>query len=160
MTISIIYHSETGNTRAVGELIAEGIREADAQAVLMGIDEIDQAVVEESRAVVVGFPIYAGSMSWQIKRWLDTTKIKFAGKLASVYATENHVGGGADLAELVILGGLMVRGALAYSAGASRGQPFTHYGAVAIKDGDEHQKERARIFGRRVAEQALELWGA
>jgi NAD(P)H dehydrogenase (quinone) len=118
---------------------------------LLSIDAIDDSVVEQSRAVIVGFPVYAGSCSWQIKRWLDTTRLKLAGKLGSVFATENHVGGGADLAELVILGGLMVRGMLAYTAGASLGQPFTHFGAVAIREGDDHQRERARMFGERLA---------
>ena len=160
MKIAIIYHSETGNTKSVAELIAEGARQVEGVEVFpMGIDAIDESVVEQSHAVIVGFPIYAGSGSWQIKRWLDTTKIKLACKLGSVFATENHIAGGADLAELVVLGGLMVRGALAYSADASLGQPFTHFAAVTIRDGDEHQRERARVFGERVAAKAVELRG-
>jgi NAD(P)H dehydrogenase (quinone) len=159
MKIAIVYHSEGGNTRSVAEVIAEGARGvAGTEVALMGIDAIEERAFEQARAVVVGFPVYAGSCSWQIKRWLDTTKLKLAGKLGSVFATENHVGGGADLAELVILGGLMVRGMLTYSAGASMGQPFTHFGAVAIRQGDDHQRERARLFGERVALKARELW--
>jgi hypothetical protein len=30
---------------------------------------------------------------------------------------------------------------------------------VAIKDGDEFQKERAKIFGQRIAAKAFELFG-
>ena len=33
-----------------------------------------------------------------------------------------------------------------------------HFGAIAIQDGDDAQKERARIFGQRIAEKALELF--
>jgi NAD(P)H dehydrogenase (quinone) len=48
---------------------------------------------------------------------------------------------------------------LVYSGGTSWGQPFTHYGAVAIKDGDEAQRERARIFGERIARKTRDLFG-
>jgi NAD(P)H dehydrogenase (quinone) len=48
---------------------------------------------------------------------------------------------------------------LAYSGGTSWGQPFNHYGAVAINDGDETQRERARIFGGRIARKTRELFG-
>lgn len=124
----------------------------------MRIDAVDEAFLAEARAVVVGCPVYAGSLSWQMKKWLDTMPHKLAGKLGSAFATANHVGGGAESAELVMAAALMVRGCLVYAAGASQGQPYTHFGAVAIKDGDEKQKERARIFGGRVARKATELW--
>jgi len=48
---------------------------------------------------------------------------------------------------------------LVYSGGTSWGQPINHYGAVAIKDGDEAQRERARIFGERIARKTRELSG-
>jgi len=160
MKIAVIYHSETGNTARIAERIAEGARTIPGtEARLMGLDGIDEAFLAEARAMVIGCPVYAGGLSWQMKRWLDTTKLKLAGKLGSVFATENHVGGGADIAELSMAAGLLVRGCLVYAAGASLGAPFTHFGAVAVKDGDEAQKERARVLGSRVAEKARELWG-
>jgi NAD(P)H dehydrogenase (quinone) len=94
-----------------------------------------------------------------MKKWLDQTKNRLAGKLGAVFATENYLGGGADFAELSLIGCLLVYGMIVYSAGASRGDPLTHFGAVCIRDGDEKQKERARIFGKRIAEKAVELFG-
>jgi len=55
---------------------------------------------------------------------------------------------------------MLVRGMLVYSSGVGRSVPFTHYGAVTIKDGDEPQRERARILGGRVAAKAREIFGA
>lgn len=159
MKIAIIYHSESGNTERVASLIAEGANAVDGvEARTMKIDAVDEAFVVAARAVVVGCPVYAGSCSWQIKRWLDTTGIKLAGKLGSAFATANHIGGGAEAAEILLIGALLVRGCLAYAAGASEGQPYTHFGAVTIKDGDDKQKERARIYGGRIARKARELW--
>ena len=75
-----------------------------------------------------------------------------------MFATANYVGGGAEIAELAMIGELLVKGMLVYSAGAAEGQPFTHYGAVCIQSGDESQQERAKIFGERIARKAVEIF--
>ena len=160
MKAAIIIHSETGNTRRVAEEIRAGLERIDGMEVaVMDIDAPDMAFVEEAAAVILGSPTYAGTCSWQMKRFLDTGKVKFAGKLGAVFATENYLGGGADAALLLMVSGLLVRGALVYSGGASLGQPYTHFGAVTIKDGDDATRERARIFGERIGKKAAELFG-
>lgn len=45
---------------------------------------------------------------------------------------------------------MLVKGMLVYSSGVAEGQPFIHYGAVCIKDGDDGQKERAQYGLYRV----------
>lgn len=160
MKISIIYHSETGNTKRVAEIIAQGAELSEKIEVkCMSIEDMDNDFLDQSKAVFFGCPVYCGNFSWQMKKWLDITKNKLAGKLGAVFATENHLGGGADLAELSIIGSLLVYGMLVYSAGTCEGNPFTHFGSVCIKDGDEKQKERAKIFGKRIAKKAVELFG-
>ena len=161
MQISIIYHSESGNTKKVAELIAQGAEEVEGvQTRLMDLEAIDREYVRSSKAVIFGGPTYCGTFSWQMKKWFDTTDIGLADKLGSVFVTENYLGGGADVAELGLIGMMLVRGMLAYSSGVGRNVPFTHYGAVTIKDGDEPQRERARILGGRVAAKAREIFGA
>jgi NAD(P)H dehydrogenase (quinone) len=159
MNISVIYHSVSGNTQHIAELIAEGARLGGSVVVRsMNIDEVDEAFVTESKAVIIGCPTHRGTLSWQMKKWIGTTKLKLAGKIGGVFATEGYIGGGADFAEMELIAQLLVLGLLVYSGGTSGGQPYTHYGAVAIKDGDDAQKERARLFGERVAKKALELF--
>ncbi len=160
MKIAIIYHSESGNTEKVAGMIAEGAQQCDGiEAKTMGIDAVDEAFVAEAKAVFLGTPTYGGTYSWQMKKWLDTGKVKLADKLGSTFATANFVGGGADVAELALVHQMLVKGMLVYASGGAKGAPVIHYGAVAIKDGDESQQERARILGKRVAEKALELFG-
>ena len=160
MKISIVYHSESGNTKKLADIISEGATLGGKVDVkVMSIDEIDPSFVEGSDAVIVGCPIHRGSFSWQMKKWIGTTKLKLAGKIGSVFVTEGYVGGGADMAEMGLLAHLLVMGMLIYSGGTSWGQPFTHFGAVAVGEGDESQKERARLFGERIARKALELFG-
>lgn len=160
MNIAIIYHSQGGNTQKVAHIIAEGAKINDNLDVrAMNIDSIDEQFVFEAQAVIFGCPTYCGSFSWQMKKWFDTTNIDLAGKLGSVFATENYLGGGADVAELGMVAHMLVRGMLAYSAGFTKGDPFTHYGAVVIKEGDDWQQNRARLLGQRVAEKTVELFG-
>lgn len=160
MKISVIYHSESNNTQKVAELIAEGARISDGIEVRrMPIGDVDSDFLDASEAVFFGTPVYCGSYTWQMKKWLDTNQNRIAGKLGAVFATENHIGGGADFAEISLIGCLLMYGMLVYSAGASEGNPYTHFGAVCVRDGDEKQKERARIFGSRIAKKAVELFG-
>jgi len=71
MKISVIYHSETGNTRKLAEIISEGAAlDGKVDVKLMSIDEIDDAFVESSAAVIVGCPTHRGMASWQMTKWL------------------------------------------------------------------------------------------
>ncbi|MCT4600179.1 MAG: flavodoxin family protein [Marinifilaceae bacterium] len=161
MKISIIYHSESGNTEKVAQFIAKGMISAgDVNVKCMSIDSIDLDYAQESSAFIFGSPTYMASMSWQMKKFIDTEskKLNMEGKMCGVFATANYFGGGAEIAELSMIGQLLVRGVLIYSAGASKGAPYTHVGTVAIKDGNEFEQERAELFGKRFAEKVLELF--
>lgn len=160
MKVAVIYHSESGNTQKVAQVIAEGAKiNDDVEVLTMSIDSVDKAFVEEAKVAFLGSPTYSGTFSWQMKKWLDTGGIKLAGKLGSAFATQNFIGGGADIAELTMLSHMLIKGMVVYTAGGSQGQPITHYGAVTIKEGDEPLQQRARLLGQRVVEKAVELFG-
>ncbi|MBZ4684032.1 MAG: hypothetical protein PWP46_1213 [Fusobacteriaceae bacterium] len=126
----------------------------------MEISEVDKDFVNSSNAVILGTPTYYANMSWQMKKWFDeSVDIKLSGKIGAVFATENHIGGGADTALLTLINHMLVKGMLIYSGGAALGNPYIHLGIVAIKNGDEYQKERAKIFGERIANKIVELFG-
>ncbi len=159
MKIAIIYHSETKNTEKVADIVSKGAKKVESiETKCMSIDNIDEKFIEEAKVIFFGTPTYAGSYSWQMKKWLDTCKLKLAGKVGCVFATENYLGGGADHAELALISELLVKGMFAYSVGAGDGNPYTHFGAVCIKDGTEEQKERVEIFAERVAKNAKKLF--
>ncbi len=160
MKISIIYHSVTGNSQRVADIIAAGARlDGTVEVKSMSIEEVDEGFLTASQAVILGCPTHRGASSWPMNKWIETTRVKLAGKLGSVFVTEGYLGGGADFAEMELIARLLVMGALVYSGGTSWGLPYTHYGAITIKDGDDNQKERARLFGERVAKKATELFG-
>lgn len=158
MKISVLYHSESGNTKKIADIMMETAKSVPGiEAKSMDIDELDKAFIEESKVVLFGCPTYCGTASWQMKRYLDTTDNKLAGKLGGAFATENHIGGGADFAELTMIAGMLVRGMVVYSGGAAE-TPFTHFGAVAIKGGDDSQVERAKKYALKMVAKAKELF--
>lgn len=161
MKLAIIYFSKTGNTRIMAQEVATGMEKvAGTEAKTFSLDDIDDAFIEESRAVVFGTPTYYANTCWQMKKWFDESrKYDLSGKLGAVFATAHYAQGGADTAILNILGHLMVKGMLVYSGGSALGQPFIHLGAVAIDENFEQSKPMFQIFGERIAQKAVELFG-
>ena len=162
MKIAIVYHSESGNTRRMAELVKEGcLRVAGVEAKCMSLDAIDEDYVVEAGAVILGSPTYEGSCTWQMKRYLDTGPRGLAGKLGGVFASQNWPGGGgASFAEMTIIAGMLVLGMIVYSGGIAVGQPFLHFGAVSTKAPQaELYRERCLKLGENISRKALELFG-
>ena len=164
MKLSVIYHSETGKTRRMAEIIARGMNSVEgAEARAFSIDELDQAFAAESRCIVFGAPIYGAYISGKMADFLmkGTRQIGLAGKLAGAFTTARYVHGGGDLGIQEILNRCMLAGALTYSGGGTCGMPVIHLGPVAISDTMpiEQFDDTFETFGRRMAQKALELFG-
>lgn len=159
MKAAIVYHSETGNTEKIAELVAEGIKMAGQIDVkTMSIENMDYDFIKEASCVVFGTPTYYASFSWQIKKWFDTAGCNLSDKLGCCFATANFMGGGSELAMNQLIIHMLVKGMLIYSGGAAHGTPFIHIGAAAVKDGDEFQKNRATTFGQRIGKKMLDIF--
>lgn len=159
MKVAILYYTQTGNTRAAAQLIAQGIGEVgDIEVRLIPLEsaEEERPFIESAQCVVFGSPTYSASFAWQLKQWYDERARTFglSGKLAANFATGMHIGGGQDSALASMATHEIMRGMLVYSGGG----PLTHLGAVIIGRGDAAQQERAVEFGRRIGRKALELF--
>ena len=162
MKVAVVYHSVSGNTREQAGLVAEGVRSVEGIEVkTMSVDAPDNAWIGESAAVIFGAPTYEGSCSWQMKKYLDTPKVKFAGKLCGVFASQNWPGGGgADFAEMTMIAAALVLGMVVYSGGIAEGYPPIHFGAVSHKaPSTDLDRERARKLGENIASMAKKLFG-
>ncbi len=161
INIAIIYHSETGNTERMAQMVAEGCRSVEGTEVkLMSLDEVDSEYLAKCYAVILGCPNYEGSCSWQMKKFLDGPEAKLAGKLGGVFVTQNWPGGGGgSFAEMTMIAGMLVRGMLIYSGGITVGYPPVHFGAVACKTPQGIDQERAVKLGQNIATKAIELCG-
>jgi len=159
--IAIVYHSETGNTRRMAELVREGcLRIEGVEARTMPVEEIDREYLAGAHALLLGCPTYEGSPSWQMKRFLDTVEVDLAGKLGGVFVSQNWPGGGgADFAEVVLIAGMLVRGMLIYSGGITKGYPYLHFGAVSSRSPEGLYAERCVKLGENISSKAKELFG-
>ena len=56
MSVSVVYWSGTGNTQAMAEAVADGIREAGAQAEVIEVVNASAAVLASESAFALGCP--------------------------------------------------------------------------------------------------------
>lgn len=161
MKISVIYHSETGNTEKMAVLVKEGCgRIEGVQAEIFSVSDPDGKYISESNGVILGAPTYEGSASWQMKRFLDEPSVELAGKLGGVFSSQNWPGGGgASFAEMTMIAGMLVRGMIIYSGGIAEGRPFLHFGAVSARSPEGMYAERCIKLGENIAGKAVQLFG-
>ncbi|MBR0138848.1 MAG: flavodoxin family protein [Firmicutes bacterium] len=159
MKASIIYHSESGNTKAAAEHIAKGIQEEGLEVKCFSIDEVDEAWGRESKLLIMGCPVYSADVSAKMKAYLEKMPgLEAAGKLGGAFATANFAYGGGDLALHTILTHMMVRGMLVYSGGGAAGKPIIHLGPVVCKQSADCPPELQTDWGRRMARKAKEIF--
>jgi len=159
--IAIVYHSETGNTQKMAELVKKGCDNIEGtESKAISIDDLDATYIAGSEAVIFGCPTYEGTASWQMKKLLDTISVDLADKLGGVFASQNWPGGGgADFTEMTLIAGMLVRGMIIYSGGITRGRPFLHFGAVSERSPKGIYEKRCIKLGENIASKAKELWG-
>jgi len=163
MNMAVIYHSVTGNTKNMGDLIVKGMNSVDGvEAKAFPIEAVDTGFVQSAKCVIFGSPIYAAHITGQMMNYLlsDAGKLKLAGKLVGAYATAQYVHGGAELGIREMLDHAMVMGALTYSGGGSFGKPIIHLGPVGIDNTMDIDQfaENFEIYGSRMAQKAMELF--
>lgn len=161
MKATVFYHSKSGHTKEMAEIIAAGMMSVDGvEAKAFSIDEYDEAWAKESRLVVVGTPIYFASTTAAVKTWLEShaPKLGLAGKLGGAFATADYVHGGAELGIHTILDHLMVLGMMTFSGGGSFGKPVIHLGPVAVTNDLPAYRETFTLYGERMAKKAAELF--
>lgn len=164
MKMAVIYHSVTGNTKNMGESIVKGMNSVEGvEAKAFPIEAVDNAFVKEAKCVVFGSPIYMAHITGQMTNYLlnEAVKLRLAGKLCGAYTTAQYVHGGNELGIRDMLDICMVMGGLAYSGGASCGNPVIHLGPVGIDNTMDINQfaETFEIYGKRMAAKAVELFG-
>lgn len=161
MKATIIYHSVTGNTKSMAEVIAEAMNTVEGmEAKAFPIDAVDTDFAQESKCIIVGTPIYMSSTTAAIHTWLQSGffACKPTGKLGGAFSTANDVDGGGDLGIRTILDGMLVAGMMTYSAGASCGEPVIHLGPVGLNKHLDETQHRFEAYGKRMAMKTMELF--
>jgi NAD(P)H dehydrogenase (quinone) len=156
--ILICYYSRTHHTEHMAQAVAEGAAKVEkAEPEVRAVDQVSAQDLSEYDAIILGSPVYYGSMAHEIKQLLDesiTVHGKLVGKVGGAFASSANVGGGNESAVMHMLQALLIHGCVVQ--GSVMGD---HYGAVAIGDLDERSRRQCYNHGRMIAELAVKLHG-
>jgi len=148
--LAIIFFTKTGNTEAMAHLIAEGAEdEGGVEVHVARVEDFSSGRVMEFDGFVLGSPTYYGSMSGEMKKFLDET-VKFHrqldGKVGAAFTSAANIGGGNETTITGILNALLIHGMII------QGNPDgDHFGPVSIGAPDDRVRGQCRMLGKRVA---------
>jgi NAD(P)H dehydrogenase (quinone) len=163
--VLVTYHSATGNTEKMAQGVAEGAKAVSGTSVVLKrVGEVKGDDLLSADAVIVGSPVYVGSMSGEVKTFLENWGPKFGlgtgarqmrNKVGAAFATGASGSNGKEITMLTILGAMLGSEMIVISAGGR----FGRFGASATTGSDSpgiDAKEiaEARELGKRVAEVA------
>lgn len=166
-SILIVYYSETGNTQAMAEAVAEGAQ--SIPSALVRLKSVQEATVDDivsADAIIVGSPVYNANVAPQVQafinRWpFDGAPLK--DKIGAAFVTAGGISAGEELVQMNILQSMLIFGMIVVG-GPDWMQAF---GASAItheEPFDQNQEginsyflQKGFALGARVAELAVKL---
>lgn len=174
MNILIAYDSYRGHTEKLAQAIAEGADSLDgAEVRCLSVSEATEDDLLWADGVALGCPTHMGTMSWQMKKFIDTSfanlwiKNALTGKVGAVFTTGGSGGtGGAELTLLTLCSNLAQNGfvLITHPRDTPGYKPDgMHWGPVwATRSGGEPSEDHllaARAHGRRLSEITGKLHG-
>ena len=153
--VLVLYYSRSGNTKKMAEAVADGARQAGAEARLRNVEEASVDELAEAGGVILGSPTYFGHSSGPMRLFLDKSiecHGKLAGKVGGAFASSANIGGGNETTILGILQSMLVHGMVIQ--GIAQGD---HYGPVSIGMPDERATRQCKEYGKRLALLVLRL---
>ena len=147
--ILLVYQSESGNTQAMAEAVAEGVRTTDVEVEVKPLDQARVEDLPDYDGIILGTPTYFASMTAEVKRFVDDSIKVFKqleGKVGAAFSSSGDLGGGSESAVIDVLRVFLVHGMVV--PGFCTGG---HYGPVSVGAPDEERKAACRAMGARVA---------
>jgi len=157
MKVTIIYFSQTGNTRSVAETMVEAFRENGHNARAVSLKKATPQEATTSDLLGIGTPCFASQAPKPVKSFLNSLP-RLESKRAFVFATSGGAPGRVlyDLTSLLqskgaeVIGGFLTRGEIHYPPPSLIGR-FAH----RPNAGDLAE---ARDFARMVSEHVISGW--
>lgn len=148
--ILVAYYSVSGHTKRMAELIVEGIKkEETVDVALRNVEEVKVDELLDYQCIVIGSPVYYGSMAAAIKKLFDESvkfHTKLDGRVGGAFASSANIGGGNETTILDILNAMLIHGMIVQ--GDPKGD---HYGPVSIGAPDERSQKQCVRYGERMA---------
>ncbi|MCC5913497.1 MAG: flavodoxin family protein [Balneolaceae bacterium] len=164
-TVLIVYHSESGNTKAMAEAVAEGASGVEgAEVELLTVDEVKTDHLLEADAILVGSPVYNANVTPEISAFIASWPFEgqpLKDKIGAAFVTAGGISAGEELVQMNILQSMLVFGMIV-AGGPDWTQPF---GASAVTGEepfasgaiDDQFLEKGVQLGKRIATLAVRL---
>jgi len=153
--VLVVYHSKTGNTEKMAQLVAEGAETAGAEVKLRTADDTTLDDFKEADAILLGSPTYYGHSAAAVRALLEKSVRlhgKLEGKVGGAFSSSHNIGGGNETTVLDLVHALLIHGMIVQ--GFADGD---HYGPVSIGSPDERVAEQTRRLGEQTAILAAKL---
>lgn len=159
VTVLVTYHSMTGNTEKMGQGVADGAKAVPGTTVVLKrVGDVTGNDLLSADAVIVGSPVYFGTMAGEVKTFLDNWLLKFGlwqdrkmrNKVGGAFATGGAVSNGKEVTMLSILGAMLINQMIVVSGGGGFGASATT--GPDSPGIDDKEVAEARALGTRVAE--------
>ena len=145
--VLVQYYSETGHTKEMAELVAEGA--AQVPGIEVRLRSVEACTLEDllwCDGLALGAPTHLGSIPWRVKKWWDENVEKAWGKVdgrfGCAFSSAGGIGGGAEITCMGLLTVLLNYGFLVFGATDYVAPRHTlHYGA-ALAGHPKTQAER------------------
>ena len=147
--ILIVYYSQTGNTKKMAELIEKGAKNEEVSVLVKNVQEAKVSDLLEADTIIMGSPVYYGTMAWQLKKLLDDSVSKHGSldsKIGGAFSSSANIGGGNETTITDILNAMLIHGMIIQ--GDPKGD---HYGPVSIGKPDQRVEKQCLRFGQRLA---------
>ncbi len=161
VTVLVTYHSLTGYTEKMAQEVATGAKAVPGTSVVLKrVGEVAGDDLLSSDAIIVGSPVYFGSISGEVKTFFDNWLLKFdlwqdrkmRNKVGGAFATGGAFSNGKEVTMLSILGAMLINQMIVVSGGGGFGASATT--GPDSPGIDEKETAEARALGKRVAEVA------
>ena len=154
----VVYHSRTGNTKEMAEIIAKAMNDSQVATDCRSVEAVSPDELPGYDAVVIGSPCYYGQMAAPVKQLIDDLVGRHGqlnGKVGAAFASSANIGGGSETTVMGIIEAMLIAGMVV------QGDPQgAHYGPLSIGRPDEKVKQQCQRRGQRVAELAKRLANA
>lgn len=149
--VLVVYHSRSGNTAKMAEVVAEGAKSGGVEVVIKKVDDATSEDLLAAEGIVFGAPTYFGSLSAEMKSFIDKS-VRIRGRLESkvgaAFTSSGSLSGGNETTLISIIEAMLIHGMIIVGDPIETGG---HYGAVAVGAPDAEALMACRKIGERVA---------
>jgi NAD(P)H dehydrogenase (quinone) len=152
----VVYYSRTGNTEKMAVRIAAVLNKSGFAADLKKVEETAPSDLLRYDLLVLGSPVYYGTMAWPLKKLLDESVKhhgRLKGKVGGAFTSSGNLAGGNETTVLDILKAMLVHGMIVQ--GDHRGD---HFGPAAVGKPDARALRSCDQYAAKLAELTRRLF--